>query len=137
MTAPRCLPVWLLAALCACEGEQRSWGFVVGESTGVTLVTEGADQSDMTWNATAGTGIFFIQNGCLQVRESSAVWTPVLPAGTSISADRQALVVGGTRLELGRTHDLTYPADLPADAAATIRLPERCAQRLLRLAGAH
>jgi hypothetical protein len=137
MIARHCLALSLLVALGACGGEQRQWEFLLVDSAGVTTVTEGTPEPDVEWNATVGYGAFFVRDGCLQVQEGTRVWTPVLPLGTSISGDQQALIVRGRRFDMGRTYTLTYPGELPADVAGTIGLPNRCPQRLLRIRALH
>jgi hypothetical protein len=123
----------LLMGTGACAPEQDHRGFILGESSGVTVVTEATEEPDVLWNATAGRGAFFVQNGCLQVRDGASVWTPVLPVGASVSEDRQVLMVAGRPFQMERTYNLSFPAELPADVAARTGLPEKCTPRLLRM----
>lgn len=136
MRAPTGLILLGAAALVACHANQPGWPFVVGESEGVTLVTEKPEAAGRLRNATLDYGMFVIANDCLQVRVGTSLFTPVLPGGSSVAAHRKQLIVAGRPLELGRQYSLPFATEVgqvPGEAARAIGLPPRCAQRLMSM----
>ena len=127
-----------LGALAACNAdrEKKVWPFAVGQSSGVTVVTELPEAANRLRNATRDYGTFFVKDGCLQVRVGSTVLTPVLPLGSTLDARGDAIVVGGRRFPIGREYSLPFASEVGAgagEAAASIGLPDRCSQRLLSM----
>lgn len=81
-----------------------------------------------------GTGRFSVRNGCVVYRPDGSpdVFMPVFPARTRLlrSADgtAAALIVGGRRVEFGRSYRLSG-GEVPASAAPGLPAPDRCPQR--------
>lgn len=124
-----------VSLLVACEVNDSNARFAVSQSAGVTIVTEAPDPSRLH-NATLDYGDFFVRNGCLQVRTDTSVFTPALPAGSSVSSDRTAIIVAGREIRMGQRHSLPSASEVgpePDQVAASIGLPSNCAQRLLRM----
>lgn len=124
------------AAAGACHAHKKPWPFVVGQSAGVTLVTERPEAEGRLRNATLNYGAFFINKDCLQVRVGTLVFTPVLPRGSSISADKSQLAVAGRLLEMGRRYSLPFATEVgrtPGEAASALGVPSRCSQRLMSM----
>ena len=132
---PMALALGALAA-CNADREKKVWPFAVGQSSGVTVVTELPEAANRLRNATRDYGTFFVKDGCLQVRVGSTVLTPVLPLGSTLDARGDAIVVGGRRFPIGREYSLPFASEVGAEAgeaAASIGLPDRCSQRLLSM----
>jgi len=125
-----------LATLAACSTSQEEWPFAVGQSSGVTIVTELPAADARLRNATLDHGAFFVDNDCLQVRVGSAVFTPILPRGSSLEAGGGRIVVGGRAFEIGRRYSLPFAIEVgstPGEVAKSIGLPTGCSQRLLSM----
>ena len=87
-------------------------------------------------NATLDHGAYFVDNDCLQVRVGSAVFTPILPRGSSLEAGGGRIVVGGRAFEIGRRYSLPFAIEVgstPGEVARSIGLPTGCSQRLLSM----
>lgn len=126
----------LFAALGACGSGSAPLPFAVGESEGVTLVTELPEGRGRLRNATLNYGTFFVARKCLQLRVGGDVFTPVLPHGARLAEGASAIMVGGRRFEAGRRYSLPFASEVgpdPDEVARAIRLPPRCAQRLMSI----
>lgn len=125
------LPV---TALAACAGGEERWPYQVERSSGVTIVTELPEAESRLRNATTDYGTFFVENDCLQVRVGSAVFTPVLPRGSSYDLQAREIVLDSRRVQLSRQYSLPFAAEIgteDGEAANAIGLPASCSRRLL------
>jgi hypothetical protein len=108
----------------------------VGESAGITIVTERPQAGERLRNATTDYGEFFVDKNCLQVRTGSGVFTPVLPQGSSIGASGREIIVGGRPFRTAVRYTLPFANEVgvePGGAAIAIGLPASCSQRLLSM----
>jgi hypothetical protein len=123
------------AGLSACRSNE-TWPFAVGESEGTVLVTERPEAAGRLRNATNAYGVFFVERKCLQVRVEDEVFTPVLPAGTTLAEGGTAMLVGGRRLATGVRYSLPFASEVgtkPGAAAKAIGVPDECSQRLMSM----